>query len=277
MDKIREKYFSHPIFQTLSDIKDFYSNLSFLDFSLPDLVGTRCLNITSEIYQSIENTIDSIEILLKNYRLNDAAALVRKYNDAVMLSVYILLTLDDEKESFFKEDYIYESILDSWIDNKFNSETEYLLKKGDETVFSLIKKKDKHLANIFSLDKETYINGRKIGNDNLHYNFFGTCILNMEKMLTKHEPVLKYMDDVLKSLKLILRIHLSCIILLKPFSLRSSDYIDALEMGEEPDEKYIHTAAPYVEKVFKKYIEQEDKELANYLKKITSLKFDESK
>lgn len=277
MDPIRKKYFNHPIFQTLSEIKEFYSCLSFMDFSLPDLVGTRCLNITSEIYQSIENTIDSIEILLKNYRLNDAAALVRKYNDAVMLSVYILLTLDDEKESFFKEKYVYESILDSWIDNKFNNETEYLLKKGDETVFSLIKKKDKKLANIFSLDKETYINGRKIGNDNLHYNFFGTCILNMEKMLTKHEPVLKYMDDVLKSLKLILRIHLSCIILLKPFSLCSSDYIDALEMGEEPDEKYIHTAAPYVEKVFKKYIEQEDKELANYLKKITSLKFDESK
>lgn len=277
MDKIREKYFSHPIFQTLSDIKEFYSNLSFLDFSLPDLVGTRCLNITSEMYQSIENTIDSIEILLKNYRLNDAAALVRKYNDAVMLSVYILLTLDDEKESFFKEDYIYESILDSWIDNKFNSETEYLLKKGDETVFSLIKKKDKHLANIFSLEKEIYINGRKIGNDNLHYNFFGTCILNMEKMLIKYESVLKYMDDVLKSLKLVFRIHLSCIILLKPVSLRSSDYIDALEMGLEPDEKYINTVAPFVKDTFERYIVQEDKKLSDYLKKITSLKFDESK
>ena len=139
MDPIRKKYFNHPIFQTLSEIKEFYSCLSFMDFSLPDLVGTRCLNITSEIYQSIENTIDSIEILLKKYRLNDAAALVRKYDDAVNLSVYILLILDDEKESFFKEEYVYESILDSWIDNNFKGK-EQLLKQGNSEVLKLIKK-----------------------------------------------------------------------------------------------------------------------------------------
>ena len=148
MDKIREKYFSHPIFQTLSDIKEFYSNLSFLDFSLPDLVGTRCLNITSEIYQSIENTIDSIEILLKKYRLNDAAALVRKYDDAVNLSVYILLTLDDEKE------YVYESILDSWIDNNFKGK-EQLLKQGSSEVLKLMEKKNEKLKNL--LLKKQYI------------------------------------------------------------------------------------------------------------------------
>ena len=99
----------------------------------------------------------------------------------------------------------------------------------------------------------------------------------MEKMLTDHEYVFTYMDDMLESLKFIFKIHLSYIISYKPSSLRSSDYIDALESGEVPDEKYINVVAPYVEKVFKKYIEQEDKELANYLKKITSLKFDESK
>lgn len=276
MDKIREKYFSHPIFQTLSDIKEFYSNLSFLDFSLPDLVGTRCLNITSEIYQSIENTIDSIEILLKKYRLNDTAALVRKYDDAVNLSVYILLTLDDEKESFFKEEYVYESILDSWIDNNFKGK-EQLLKQGNSEVLKLMEKKNEKLKNLLLKKQYIYNKGSKIGNDNLHYNFFKICILNMEKMLTDHEYVFTYMDDMLESLKFIFKIHLSYIISYKPSSLRSSDYIDALESGEEPDEKYINVVAPYVEKVFKKYIEQEDKELANYLKKITSLKFDESK
>ena len=276
MDKIREKYFSHPIFQTLSDIKEFYSNLSFLDFSLPDLVGTRCLNITSEMYQSIENTIDSIEILLKKYRLNDAAALVRKYDDAVNLSVYILLTLDDEKESFFKEEYVYESILDSWIDNNFKGK-EQLLKQGNSEVLKLMEKKNEKLKNLLLKKQYIYNKGSKIGNDNLHYNFFKICILNMEKMLTDHEYVFTYMDDMLESLKFIFKIHLSYIISYKPSFLRSSDYIDALESGEEPDEKYINTAAPFVEEVFKKYIEQEDKELANYLKKITSLKFDESK
>ncbi len=276
MDKIREKYFSHPIFQTLSDIKEFYSNLSFLDFSLPNLVGTRCLNITSEIYQSIENTIDSIEILLKKYRLNDTAALVRKYDDAVNLSVYILLTLDDEKESFFKEEYVYESILDSWIDNNFKGK-EQLLKQGNSEVLKLMEKKNEKLKNLLLKKQYIYNKGSKIGNDNLHYNFFKICILNMEKMLTDHEYVFTYMDDMLESLKFIFKIHLSYIISYKPSSLRSSDYIDALESGEEPDEKYINVVAPYVEKVFKKYIEQEDKEFASYLKKITSLKFDESK
>lgn len=276
MDKIREKYFSHPIFQTLSDIKEFYSNLSFLDFSLPDLVRTRCLNITYEIYQSIENTIDSIEILLKKYRLNDAAALVRKYDDAVNLSVYILLILDDEKESFFKEEYVYESILDSWIDNNFKGK-EQLLKQGNSEVLKLMEKKNEKLKNLLLKKQYIYNKGSKIGNDNLHYNFFKICILNMEKMLTDHEYVFTYMDDMLESLKFIFKIHLSYIISYKPSSLRSSDYIDALESGEVPDEKYINVVAPYLEKVFKKYIEQEDKELANYLKKITSLKFDESK
>ena len=67
-----------------------------MDFSTS---GTdEIFNIDSYIFHSIGGTLKSVQVIVSEGRINDGYALMRKYFDSVMLSVYVDLYLKDRQD-----------------------------------------------------------------------------------------------------------------------------------------------------------------------------------
>ncbi len=74
-------YQNHRVFLDLKEMAEFYKLFSFSVFSFITVgTGASC-NIDSYLYSSIQGTIESIGLLIKNGRINDGYALLRKYFD----------------------------------------------------------------------------------------------------------------------------------------------------------------------------------------------------
>jgi hypothetical protein len=78
-------------------------------------VGTRAIgNIDSSVFSSIQGTLASIRAILRDGRINDAYALLRKYYDSAIINIYTGLYLDDH---FTIENFIVTQI-DRWLQGK---------------------------------------------------------------------------------------------------------------------------------------------------------------
>lgn len=262
------KYNSHKIFKSLVDIKDFYKYLAINDDSCSLMVVKNIYNTNYDIFVSISNTIDSILVLLKKGRINDSMALLRKYNDAVIVHTYSMLQIENEKDNFWKEDFrIYDNIVNKWVYEK-----EQLIKK-EKNILSEIKSVDKKLEEFLFSNKETYKKGRTIGDDNVHYNSFDMFAINNERIKNNTYSI-EYLDDACEVLLFIFIIHFSYIVRINPLTMVSSDYVCMLDAGLKPEEGSQNHAAGFVVDMYLKYIKSYNIDLANYLNDCTFLKLE---
>lgn len=115
------EYYNHKVFELLADLNDFYDFLSDSCCNTADgYLITGKFSVNSNIYSSIQGTIESIKILVFAGRLNDAFALTRKFEDAIYADLYtnILLQQDEHKIINPKESVkkIWdESIVRKWV------------------------------------------------------------------------------------------------------------------------------------------------------------------
>ena len=73
-----EKYQKHGVFEALERYAAFYESLAHSVFGFVSL-GTRAIcNIDSYLFSSIQGTLASIQAILRDGRINDAYALLRK-------------------------------------------------------------------------------------------------------------------------------------------------------------------------------------------------------
>lgn len=86
--KMPEAYLKHKVFNDLRYMKKFYDSISMSCFSFIATGTHGITNYTSYVYSAIEGTLDSITILLKNGRINDAYTLIRKLFDDILLDIY---------------------------------------------------------------------------------------------------------------------------------------------------------------------------------------------
>lgn len=262
---VREKYFSHSIFKTLSDIKDFYECLSGNDDTSTILAIKGEINVNWSILESLSNTIDSIITLLERGHVNDSLALMRKYSDAVFLHVYMLVLIEQGEQNFFEKEYadIYDNVLNQWVrgrscliekKNKDEKTDAYLaeIRKRDATLTKLLFTKD---------NKTLYGEGRASFNDNIHHNNLESFRWNNDAFLD-HETCLTVLTQAEKAIKLILAIHFAYITLLRPMALKTED-VGSCDI------------APFADEIFKKYIVPEYSELASYLRHCSFLTFEE--
>lgn len=79
--KLGKDYKEHIIFNQLKELIDFYDTLSIttMGFVTGGVIGVA--NLNTHVFTSIKGTIDSIQLVLNNGRINDAYALLRKYYD----------------------------------------------------------------------------------------------------------------------------------------------------------------------------------------------------
>ena len=93
---------------------EFYDSISMSCFSFVSTGTHGITNYASYVYSAIEGTLDSITILLKNGRINDAYTLIRKLFDDILLEIYMDVTLKDKIsiDNFFVEE------VNEWIHGK---------------------------------------------------------------------------------------------------------------------------------------------------------------
>lgn len=234
------EYSKHVVFASLTENIGFYRNLSDTVMMFPTM-GTRAIiNIDTYVYSSIAGTLESINIILKNGRIGDAFALLRKYHDSTILNVYTNLYLEDNLHA---SKFIVEEIND-WIKG-----TKRLPEDQFRTMFKYIENSDKlkPMTDLIFKDKN-YIETRKRCNDHTHYNYFSNILINDNEIRLTYRT--KLLDTFEQDLKNLFILHLAYIFFLNGHYMGSSDYIDALEMGVKPEEGSQYWVASFIQKVF---------------------------
>ena len=251
----RPEYLNHIVFASLTENIDFYRTLSDTVMTFPTM-GTRAIiNIDTYVYSSIAGTLESINIILKNGRIGDAFALLRKYHDSTILNVYTNLYLEDNRDA---SRFIVEEIND-WIkgtkklpDDQFRTMSKYI-ENSDKL---------KPLTDII-FNVKSYRETRKRCNDHTHYNYLSNLLINDNEIRLDYR--MELLNTFEQDLKNLFIHHLSYIFFLNDHYMGSSDYIDALEMGNEPEEGSQYWVAPFIQKVFSDVIESNRPDLGKLI------------
>jgi len=259
---IDSTYQEHQVFKQLSEYSGFYKSLSFSIFGFVTQGTNAICNIDSYVYSSIQGTLESIKDILIKGRINDSYALLRKYYDSTIINVYSNLYLDD---NFSLENFVVEKI-DNWIKGK-EQLPEY-------RVMSQYIRKSKKLSQINELlyRDNTYKSIRDRCNDHTHYNFYQNMLINDNEIYLNNR--LDALNTFSKDLENIFILHFSYLFYLNDHYMMSSDYVDSLEYGITPEEGSQYYVAPFIQKIFDDVIKRNRMDLAEEIKKNTSMKLE---
>ncbi len=256
-----QDYLNHELFNKISDYKIFYDSLNellFLD-SLPPILIGKTFRFHDAIFRSISITLESIDILLRKKHINDAISLIRKYYDASIISIYLCLVLLDRDS----QDPTHN------INNIIN----YVINKEKLPEYRIINeycKKHNFIKPIFDLleKKVNYKEIRKICNNSSHYNGFVEFEFNISSILYDRKS---HLDFCLKAIKFLFIQHISCVFMINPTFMRSSDLSDCAWIGESSHEGCQYWVAPFICDMFDKEFKPEFIELYNVIKNNCSM------
>lgn len=223
-------------------------------------MGTKSvINIDSYVYSSMQGTLESIKHVLKNGRIGDAFALLRKYYDSAIINIYVNLYLEDNHSL---ENFIVQKIT-NWL-NGLEKIPEYRIQ------IQYIKNSDKlkPITDLLYKD-DVYKKIKDQCNDYVHYNFFKNFITNDNRVCLKSRITL--LDLLKNDIKNIFIWHLSYIFYLKDHYMCSSDYLDALEVGMQPQEDSQYWVAPFIQEIFSAIIFKERPDVAKVIIENTSM------
>jgi hypothetical protein len=244
----------------LDELKNFYKLFSFSIFGFITLGTKSICNIDSYFYSSIQGTLESIQIILKNGRINDAYALLRKYYDSTIINIYSNLYL---KDNHSLENFIVEKI-DNW-----TTGTERL---PEYRIMSQYITNSDKLGTIYRLlnADERYKKIRDRCNNHTHYNFYYNALLNDNEIyLPKRTSALNTFSNDIEQIFIL---HLSCLFYLSDHYMMSSDYSDYMDMGLPPEEGCEYNVAPFVQNVFNNYIKNTRPEIAKMIEQDSKMK-----
>jgi len=252
------EYKNHIIFKTLDEIIDFYKLFSFSVFQFLSPWVKWILNIDTYTFSSIQWTIESIKILLINWRINDAYSILRKYNDSIIINIFINLYLDDN----FSSDNIIVDKIQKWVNWKEKiPDYKFMLN------YITSSEKLKDLNNI--INKKKYFKIREKCNDNTHYNFFHNFLLNDNEISNTNR--VKELNLFLNYFEDLFRLHISYLFYLSDHYMMSSDYIDYMDIGLNPPlwcEKWV---SPIVQEIFTNFLVGSTPEIATLIKLKTEM------
>ncbi|MEG1738300.1 MAG: hypothetical protein RRX93_07500 [Bacteroidales bacterium] len=273
-----EKYSTHKVFELLNDLYDFYDFLQINNSS--SAKAAFCVkdmgDIDKVMFGSITGTITSIKTLLNIGSINDAFAIVRKYEDAVITNIYVDLLLD--KEHLKNMDCLMgdkEFVLGSLCDNQINKWVYDEKKLGEQNEFGIAGFENvKELNGIFNLGVKTQKNSvselakftlRQFCNNNVHYNALKYFLYNDKDISDMNDTRVKLLNKIHQAMSNIFIVHFSYMFVINPEYYNSSDYLDHLDCGQTPPDGSQNWVAPIVQSLYDKYIKQKE-DLCNYLK-----------
>ena len=255
-----KEYQSHKIFPILDSFIEFYNCVYMLgpDFITSGVISG-LLNVDKVVCGSLAGTLDSVRVVLKEGRINDAYALVRKYHDGIITGIYINVYI---AENHSIQNYVVEKI-QLWVKNKQKL-------PSSEKMLDRIRKHVplKELERLFDFDG-LYYRIRRLTNGNTHYNKL--YYLWMNNNMIYNTKRLKELDNLYVCILHLFIFHFSYIYLLNPEYMMSSDYVDALDCDSEPVEGSQYWVATYVKEVFEKYIVTNRPDIANFMRNHTEM------
>lgn len=258
-DRLGKEYTEHSIFEQLKYYSEFYGSLSFSIMNWSSMGTKAILNLDTYTYSSIKGTINSIAEILSKGRINDAYALLRKYYDSTIINTYTNLYLMD---NFSIDNFIVEKI-DNW-------------RQGTDTIpeYRVISKYIKESPKLASINNllnrdDRYKKIRDRCNNNTHYNFYSNILLNDNQIYNPNR--IKWLNIFSKDIEAIFIQHMAYIFYLNEHYMMSSDYVDCLDLDIQPEEESQYWVAPFVQEVFDKIIKMKRYDIAEEIKKNTTM------
>jgi len=254
-----KEYIGHKIFDRLNDIKSFYDSLSFGVMKWVSMGTKGIVNLDTYVFSSIAGTIESVSVLLKNGRINDGYALLRKYYDSTFINVYTNLYLNDH---FSIENFVVSQI-DGWIKG-----TEKIPEYRVISQYIKASPKLKEITDLLQKD-DRYKNIRERCNAHTHYNFYKYHFLNDKDVYIGDRT--KALDTFLVDFDSIFIQHFAYLFFLHDHYFMSEDYTDYIDMGDIPPEDSQYWVATYIQNIFDKVIKEKRPDIAAAIKNKTSM------
>lgn len=255
-----EEYKNHTVFKDLRTMGEFYKSFSFSIIGFAT-TGTRSvINIDTYIFSSIEGTLESILLILEKGRIGDAYSLLRKFHDSITLNLYTNLFLDENRGK--NDNFLVEEVT-AWLNNTkklphntYGKMSEYL--EGSNRLKAIF-----DLLNV----ENSYIETRQRCNDHTHYNFFDNVLINDNKV---HAPrrislLAIFRQDLIN----LFILHIACVFTLNDHYMMSSDYVDYLDVGLDPEPDSQYWVASFIKEAFSGIVEVNRPDIAKFIKSNT--------
>jgi hypothetical protein len=255
-----EAYQQHRVFAELDRYADFYRRLSRSVFSFVTM-GTKALvNIDTYAYSSMQGTLASIRSILVAGRINDAYALLRKFHDSAVINIYANLYLSDH---FSIQNFVVEKI-EHWLTGK-----EQLPEYRIMSQYIRASTKLKSITEALLTD-ERYERIRDRCNDHTHYNFYRHVMLNDNEIhIANREQWLNIFANDARDLFVF---HLAYVFFLNDHYMMSSDHLDALECGMQPEENSQYWVAPFVQAIFDEVVAPTRADITEIIKSSSAMR-----
>lgn len=257
----KPEYQNHAVFKTIDKGIEFYDHIDYAVMGFATIGTKSIINIDSMLYSSIKGTLESINMVLNKGHIGDAFCLLRKYYDSCILNLYTNVFLGEHKDTA----NIFVSEVVQWLDGKeklphntFKAMRSYLVKSEiSKEIIDLV------------FSNQNYEETRQRCNDYTHYNYFDNVLANDNKLhfYDRVSSLNKFQND----LENILIFHTSCLFHINGHYMAASDYMDALEMGIQPESNSQYWVAPFIQNFFDVLICTKRPDVAIFIKKHTAM------
>ncbi|MEI7986758.1 MAG: hypothetical protein WCI55_14115 [Armatimonadota bacterium] len=235
-----------------------------------NLVG----NLDSSFFDSMEGTVESIKDVLLGGRFADAYSLLRRFMDTTRMQVYVmhclrssrltddfdaLDTIDSDSEAFLElveriaQNYYVENV-EKWLTGDLSMKVLKPSQFGSATIDELNS----------ILDKTKYQLVLDRCNEHLHMNYYKNLRLNHTNI--DNSTQLTLLSQFSRDFRHIYIWHLAHVFTLHPEYMASTDYVDALDCGEPPEEGSQNWVAPVVQEVFDLIITPYSPDVTNFIR-----------
>lgn len=232
----------HLVFEDLASFMEFYEFLADHTFTASATGTMAIFSMDSQVFSSMQGTLDSIRILLRTGMINDAIALVRKYHDSAVINAYTGQYIEDHIKL---GQFIVERI-EGWRGGKMK------LPRFEKMLDYLNKSDPLKQVNVALNADDRYQRLRQRCNDHVHYNYYAHMLLNIKEL--HFEGRINVLDQLQRDLRDILVLHLAYVFTINFTYMGSIDYLAALECGLEPVSGSQYWVARYVQEMFDKFI-----------------------
>lgn len=253
------EYQNHVVFEQLDRHVEFYGHLAHSVFQWVSQGTSAFCNIDSYVFSSMQGTLASVRTILRDGRINDAYALLRKYFDSAIINIYSMLYLDDH---FSIDNFIVEQI-EGWIKGTAQLPTYRVMSQ-------YIRSSPRVVAiNGLLIADPRYRSLRERCNDHTHYNFYRYILFNDSEILVRGRG--KLLDQLANDVRDVFLLHIAYVLFLRQNYMMSSDFIDCLECGVTPDADSQYLVAPYVQEVFDQTIAKHRPDVAAVIREHTTM------
>lgn len=244
--------------------KEFIYNLDELNYCKVIKLDLNNPFFISIILNSARLTLHSIQLCCENCNLADAHTLIRKYRDDLFFYLYILYVDNDTNIFSDEEKTKHQKNIDKWKEDGLSdlNITEILkyIGESDSSKEAVKKYKLKNSFTKISKDLNDFVHSNGKSFYNRGYIYYVDT-----KSIQENVNKIKYEINYITSVFLFL------LILIRENYIASTDYIDCLDCGLEPEEGMQYWVAPFI----KEYIDEKmilvNSEWKEYLKNKVSM------